>query len=75
VVVDIERGQDLGRVRTVGGVAAKKCGGCGTDGAGGRRSGASSAALPPRRCNGAMALRADEERVRRQARTLVEQHT
>jgi cell fate regulator YaaT (PSP1 superfamily) len=74
VVVDIDRGLDLGRVRTVGGVAARKCGGCGTDGAD---------ATPERRIQRratadevqrAMALRVDEERVRRQARTLVEQH-
>jgi cell fate regulator YaaT (PSP1 superfamily) len=73
VLVDMDRGQDLGRIRTVGGVAAKKCSGCSTDGQ-----------SPPERkilrrastdeVSRLMMLRADEERVRRQARALVEQH-
>jgi cell fate regulator YaaT (PSP1 superfamily) len=70
VVVDAERGQDLGRVRTTGGVATRKCGG-------------PSAQAAPRRVlrtaqpdevQRLMVLRADEERVRRTARELVEQH-
>jgi cell fate regulator YaaT (PSP1 superfamily) len=74
VVVDMERGQDLGRVRTVGGVAAKKCSSCVDGGTG---------ATPERRIRRRASadeverlfmLRADEERVRRQARALVEQH-
>src|SRR5687767_2794975 len=31
VVVEAERGEDLGRVLTVGGIAAKKCSGCGSE--------------------------------------------
>src|SRR5690606_13816504 len=30
VIVEVERGEDLGRVRSVGGIAAKKCGSCGS---------------------------------------------
>src|SRR5690606_36473408 len=77
VVVDVERGQDLGRVRSVGGVAARKCSSCGTSGEGD--------GVPPadhtvsRRADSEevlrlMVLRADEERVRRKAREMVEQH-
>lgn len=70
VVVDAERGQDLGRVRSAGGVATRKCGG-------------PSAQAPARRVlrtaapdevQRLMVLRADEDRVRRKARELVEQH-
>lgn len=75
VVVDVERGQDLGRVRSVGGVAAKKCGSCASGGDGvpaaervvARRAGTEEVQQ-------SMVLRADEERVRRKARELVEQH-
>jgi cell fate regulator YaaT (PSP1 superfamily) len=70
VVVNAERGQDVGRVRTTGGVATRKCGG------------PSAQAVPRRVLRSAqpeevqrlMVLRADEERVRRTARELVGQH-
>ncbi len=76
VIVEVERGEDLGRVRSVGGIAAKKCGSCG--------SGDGESAPPPERrvtrraeadeVQRLMVLRADEERVRRKAREMVEQH-
>ena len=67
VVVDAERGRDVGRVRSVGGVARQKCG----------EGGAPQAVL--RRAEAAevqqlFVLRVDEERVRRKTRELVEQH-
>ena len=78
VVVEVERGQDLGRIRSVGGVAARKCGSC--SGGGGDADGTP----PPQRTvarraeseevQKLMVLRADEERVRRKAREMVEQH-
>jgi cell fate regulator YaaT (PSP1 superfamily) len=72
VVVEAERGEDLGRITTLGGAAAKKCAGCGP--------GASEAAhavlrrAEPEEVQRLMVLRADEERVRRKARELVESH-
>ncbi|HEU0015832.1 MAG TPA: regulatory iron-sulfur-containing complex subunit RicT [Longimicrobium sp.] len=67
VVVEAERGQDLGRVKSVGGVAQLKCGDAGT------------AVSVVRRAERAevqqmAVLRADEERVRRTTREKVEQH-
>ena len=70
VVVDAERGQDLGRVKTTGGVATKKCGGPGAV-ASARR--VLRVALPDE-VQRLMVLRADEDRVRRKARELIEQH-
>src|SRR5690606_838856 len=63
VLVEAERGRDLGRVLTVGGVAARKCSSCGPSGSDGEAS-----ANVVRRAEAAevqklMALRADEERV------------
>ena len=78
VIVEAERGTDLGRVKSVGGVAAKKCASCAQEG----RPGGAGAAHP-QRCGAArsrrrsqrlMVLRADEERVRRKAREMVEAH-
>lgn len=68
VLVEVERGRDVGRVRSVGGVARRKCG-----------SEASSFTPIVRRAEAgevvqSHALRADEERVRRKTRELVEQH-
>ena len=77
VVVDVERGQDLGRVKSVGGIAAKKCGSCETGGDG---SGVPAAdrtvarRAEPEEVQRLMVLRADEERVRRKAREMVETH-
>jgi cell fate regulator YaaT (PSP1 superfamily) len=70
VVVDAERGQDLGRVKTTGGVATRKCGGPGAV-ASARR--VVRTALPDE-VQRLMVLRADEDRVRRKARELIEQH-
>jgi cell fate regulator YaaT (PSP1 superfamily) len=67
VLVEVERGRDVGRVRSVGGVARSKCG-------------SDPAQAPPvlRRAEPGEVhqlhtLRADEERVRRRTRELVEQ--
>lgn len=67
VVVEVERGRDVGRIKSVGGVARQKCG---AD---------TSAAVLRRRASAEelrqlQVLRVDEERVRRKARELVEQH-
>jgi cell fate regulator YaaT (PSP1 superfamily) len=67
VLVEVDRGRDVGRVKSLGGVAQKKCGG---------------AEVPDHvvrfatdeEIQQAYALRADEERVRRKTRELVEQH-
>jgi cell fate regulator YaaT (PSP1 superfamily) len=80
VVVDVDRGQDVGRVNALGGVAAKKCSTC--------RNGLEkegTAAAPPtskvlrhattEEVERLMILRVDEERVRRTARELVTQHS
>lgn len=66
VVVEVDRGRDVGRVRSLGGVAQKKCG-----------SEAVSRVLrraDDEEVRGMYVLRADEERVRRKTRELVEQH-
>jgi cell fate regulator YaaT (PSP1 superfamily) len=69
VVVDAERGQDLGRVRSVGGVARSKCSSTGAE-----------ASFPivrraePEEARAVLVLRADEDRVRRQTRELVDRH-
>jgi cell fate regulator YaaT (PSP1 superfamily) len=74
VVVEAERGEDLGRVTALGAVAERKCSGCSTG---------CSAPVPARRVlrvaiadelRRAAAARADEERVRRVAREKVQQH-
>jgi cell fate regulator YaaT (PSP1 superfamily) len=72
VVVEAERGQDLGRVTALGGVAARKCASCGPG---------AEAATPavvrraePEEVQRLMVLRADEERVRRKAREMVDAH-
>jgi cell fate regulator YaaT (PSP1 superfamily) len=77
VIVDVERGQDLGRVRTLGGVAARKCSSCATPGEGDGIPAAERTVArraEPEEVQRLMVLRADEERVRRKARELVEQH-
>ncbi|HEU4560796.1 MAG TPA: regulatory iron-sulfur-containing complex subunit RicT [Longimicrobium sp.] len=68
VVVEVERGRDVGRVKSVGGVARRKCG-----------TGLPTATPVLRRAETAEVaqfhtLRVDEERVRRKTRELVEQH-
>ncbi|MGH7458683.1 MAG: PSP1 domain-containing protein [Longimicrobiaceae bacterium] len=75
VMVEVERGLDIGRVFSVGGVAKKKCAGCQPD--------ANGDGVPARRVlrtaseeevRTLHALRADEERIRRNSRELVERH-
>lgn len=69
VLVDVERGQDLGQVRSVGGVAVKKCS------ASGSRAGAVIIRrAEPNEVNKLVILRSDEERVRRESREMVRQH-
>ncbi|HET7231754.1 MAG TPA: regulatory iron-sulfur-containing complex subunit RicT [Longimicrobium sp.] len=68
VVVEVERGRDVGRVKSVGGVARRKCG-----------SELQTVTPVLRRADGGEVaqlhtLRVDEERVRRKTRELVEQH-
>ena len=67
VLVEVERGRDVGRVRSVGGVARSKCG----------SDPAQATPILRRAEQGEVhqlaTLRADEERVRRKTRELVEQ--
>jgi len=68
VLVEVERGRDVGRVKSVGGVARRKCG-----------SELQQATPVLRRAETGEVhqlhtVRADEERVRRKTRELVEQH-
>lgn len=76
VVVEVERGEDVGRVHSTGGVAAKKCSGCGSGGA----PAAAETFAPilrraaPDEVQRLAVLRTDEERVRRTTRELVERH-
>ena len=67
VVVEVERGRDLGRVKSLGGVAQQKCGSAAAHGAVLRRADAEE-------LRQAQVLRVDEERVRRRTREMVEQH-
>ena len=84
VIVEVDRGQDLGRVSAVGGVAEKKCQRCGACGQG--QTADPSAEGPPapraivRRASDhetkvARELRINEEEVRRIVRDRVRQHT
>ncbi len=71
VVVELERGQDVGRVRSVGGVATRKCSSAG------RSAGGETRVLrraSPAEVEQVHVMRTDEERVRRVTRTLVDQH-
>lgn len=79
VVVQAERGEDLGKVNAVGGIAAKKCASCGPKG----KDDDSPPQEPeqavlrtaePAEVQKLMILRSDEDRVRRKAREMVEEH-
>ncbi|MDB4950501.1 MAG: hypothetical protein JWM27_3150 [Gemmatimonadetes bacterium] len=73
VVVEVERGRDVGRVKALGGVARQKC--SAPDGGGEPPAGACIARrASPEEVQQVAVLRADEERVRRATRELVEQH-
>jgi cell fate regulator YaaT (PSP1 superfamily) len=75
VLVEVERGRDLGRVRSVGGVAAKKCSSCKGEGAEDEPPAARVLRrAEPDEVQALHVLRADEERVRRTTREMVEQH-
>ncbi len=77
VVVEAERGEDAGRIVTAGGIAAKKCNTCGSPKDTNADTGALRSVLrraEPHEVQQLLALRADEERVRRKARDLVEEH-
>jgi cell fate regulator YaaT (PSP1 superfamily) len=67
VLVEVDRGRDLGRVRSLGGVAQQKCGSAAAPGAVLRAARADEVQQ-------AQVLRADEDRVRRTAREKVEAH-
>jgi cell fate regulator YaaT (PSP1 superfamily) len=67
VLVEVERGRDVGRVRSLGGVAQKKCGAGEVPGRVLRRA-------DDEEVRQTYVLRADEERVRRKTREMVEQH-
>ena len=69
VLVDVDRGQDLGRVRSVGGVAIKKCSATNS-----RAEAVIIRRAEPAEVNQLHVLRVDEERVRRQSREMVKQH-
>jgi len=75
VLVDVERGQDVGRVKSVGGIAARKCASCAPPGEEGAPGGQRVVRrAEPEEVQRLMVLRADEERVRRKAREMVDQH-
>lgn len=78
VIVRAERGEDLGKIRTTGGIAAKKCSGCNAEGEDEEPS-LPMTAIVLRRAEKEdvekmVMLRADEDRVRRKAREMVEEH-
>src|SRR5688500_3914610 len=67
VLVEVDRGRDVGRIKSLGGVAQKKCGSADAHGTILRRA-------DDEEVRQAYVLRADEERVRRKTREMVEQH-
>ncbi|MBR9988300.1 MAG: stage 0 sporulation protein [Gemmatimonadetes bacterium] len=74
VIVEADRGEDLGRVTAAGAVAERKCSGCSTGCAApvpGRRI---TRTAQPEEVDRAVSLRADEPRVRRIAREKVAQY-
>lgn len=78
VLVEVERGRDVGRVQAVGGVAARKCASCGSAAEGDEPAAAPAARLLRRAAPGEVeqlrVLRVDEERVRRSTREMVLRH-
>jgi cell fate regulator YaaT (PSP1 superfamily) len=78
VLVEVDRGVDLGHVQTAGATAELKCGGC--DGCGPAPTGAAPAPYPkvvraalPAEVEQHAALRLDEDRIRREVATRVAQ--
>ena len=66
-LVEVDRGRDVGRIKSLGGVAQKKCGSADAHGTILRRA-------DDDEVRQAHVLRVDEERVRRKTREMVEQH-
>lgn len=76
VIVDAERGQDLGRITAVGDIAARKCTRCGACGSGAPDPARRRILRPATRedVTAAEALRRDEDQVRVAARDKVREH-
>ena len=73
VMVEVERGRDVGRVKAVGGVARQKCGA--VEGGEPPETGMSVVRrASPEEVQQLAVMRVDEERVRRTTREMVEQH-
>jgi cell fate regulator YaaT (PSP1 superfamily) len=74
VIVEADRGEDLGRVTAAGAVAERKCSGCSTGCAAPVPERRITRTAQPEEVDRAVSLRADEPRVRRIAREKVAQY-
>jgi cell fate regulator YaaT (PSP1 superfamily) len=74
VIVEADRGEDLGRVTAAGAVAERKCSGCSTGCAAPVPDRRITRTAQPEEVDRAVSLRADEPRVRRMAREKVAQY-
>jgi cell fate regulator YaaT (PSP1 superfamily) len=74
VIVEADRGEDLGRVTAAGAVAERKCSGCSTGCAAPVPERRITRTAQPEEVNRAVSLRADEPRVRRITREKVAQY-
>ncbi len=74
VIVEADRGEDLGRVTAAGAVAERKCTGCSTGCAAPTPSKRVLRPARPEEIERSVALRADEPRVRRTVREKVQRH-
>lgn len=74
VMVEVERGRDVGRVNAVGGVAARKCASCGPGKEGAPPTVRALRRAEPAEVEQLRVLRVDEDRVRRATREMVLQH-
>jgi cell fate regulator YaaT (PSP1 superfamily) len=75
VIVEADRGEDLGRVTAAGAVAERKCSGCSTGCAAPVPERRITRTAQPEEVDRAISLRADEPRVRRIAREKVAQYS
>jgi cell fate regulator YaaT (PSP1 superfamily) len=75
VIVEADRGEDLGRVTAAGAVAERKCSGCSTGCAAPVPERRITRTAQPEEVDRAVSLRADEPRVRRIAREKVAQYS
>lgn len=75
VIVEADRGEDLGRVTAAGAVAERKCSGCSTGCAAPVPTRRVTRVAQPEEVQRAVSLRADEPRVRRIAREKVAQYS